>query len=68
MAANAVATVAPAKPEADVAVYLSRKGSIMLHTACEDFELTARERESLADIEFIRPATYAADLCALCED
>jgi len=51
MAASAVATAAPAKLEGDVAAFLSRKGLITPHTAGEGFELTARGRESLADIE-----------------
>ena len=51
MAASAVATAAPAKLEGDVAAFLSRKGLIAPRTAGEGFELTARGRESLADIE-----------------
>ncbi|MEC4721752.1 hypothetical protein RY831_21520 [Noviherbaspirillum sp. CPCC 100848] len=51
MAASAVTTVAPAKLESDVAAFLSKKGLIAPHTAGEGFELTARGRESLADIE-----------------
>jgi predicted transcriptional regulator len=51
MAASAVATVTPAKLEGDVAAFLSRKGLIVPHTEGEGFELTARGRESLADIE-----------------
>jgi predicted transcriptional regulator len=51
VAAAAVAATAPAKLDADVTAFLSRKGLIAPHAAGEGFELTARGRESLADIE-----------------
>lgn len=51
MANSAVVADAPAKLEGDVAAFLSRKGLIAPHAASEGFELTARGRESLADIE-----------------
>ena len=51
VAAASVAAAAPAKLDADVAAFLSRKGLIAPHAAGEGFELTSRGRESLADIE-----------------
>jgi hypothetical protein len=51
IAAGAVAAVAPTKLESDVTAFLSRKGLIAPHATGEGFELTARGRESLADIE-----------------
>jgi predicted transcriptional regulator len=51
VATAAVATTAPAKLDADVVAFLSRKGLIAPHAAGEGFELTVRGRESLADIE-----------------
>lgn len=51
VATAAVAAAAPAKLDADVVAFLSRKGLIAPHTAGEGFELTVRGRESLADIE-----------------
>ena len=51
VATAAVAAAAPAKLDADVVTFLSRKGLIAPHAAGEGFELTVRGRESLADIE-----------------
>jgi predicted transcriptional regulator len=51
VATAAVAAAAPAKLDADVVAFLSRKGLIAPHAAGEGFELTVRGRESLADIE-----------------
>jgi predicted transcriptional regulator len=51
VATAAVAATAPAKLDADVVAFLSRKGLIAPHAAGEGFELTVRGRESLADIE-----------------
>jgi len=51
VATASVAASVPAKLEGDVAAFLGRKGLIAPHTAGEGFELTARGRESLADIE-----------------
>lgn len=51
VATAAVTAAAPAKLDADVVAFLSRKGLIAPHAAGEGFELTVRGRESLADIE-----------------
>jgi hypothetical protein len=51
MATAAVTAAAPAKLDADVVAFLSRKGLIAPHAAGEGFELTVRGRESLVDIE-----------------
>jgi predicted transcriptional regulator len=51
VATAAVTAAAPAKLDADVVAFLSRKGLIAPHAAGEGFELTVRGRESLVDIE-----------------
>ncbi len=51
VASAAVAAVAPAKLDADVITFLSRKGLIAPHAEGEGFDLTTRGRELLVDIE-----------------
>lgn len=51
VATAAVTATAPAKLDADVTAFLSKKGLIAPHAEGEGFSLTERGRETLADIE-----------------